>query len=110
VDVDAYLAGLAEPARGVVERIRADVHAALPGLGETISYAIPTFTRDGRSVMHVAGWKKHVSVYPEPEADAALSLELAPYASGKGTLAFQLADEIPYDLIVRVARALDARS
>ncbi len=108
-DVDAYLTGLAEPARGIVERIRGDVHAAVPGLGETISYGIPTFTRDGRSVMHVAGWKQHVSVYPEPDGDAALTTELAPYASGKGTLKFPTSAEIPYALIVRVAQALDSR-
>jgi uncharacterized protein YdhG (YjbR/CyaY superfamily) len=109
VDVDAYLVGLSEPARRAVERIRSEVHAAVPGLGETISYGIPTFTRGGRSVMHVAGWKQHVSVYPEPDGDAALSAELAAYASGKGTLKFPLTGEIPYPLIVRVAQALDAR-
>lgn len=108
-DVEAYLAGLSEPARSVVARIRGEVHAAVPGLGETISYGIPTFTRDGRSVMHVAGWKQHVSVYPEPDGDAALRAELAAYASGRGTLKFPLAGEIPYPLIVRVAQALDAR-
>lgn len=110
VDVDAYLDGLAEPARGVVARIRDEVHAAVPGLGETISYGMPTFTRDGRSVMHVAGWKAHVSVYPEPDGDAELTRELAPYAAGKGTLKFPTTAEIPYGLIVRVAQALDARS
>jgi uncharacterized protein YdhG (YjbR/CyaY superfamily) len=109
VDVDAYLARLSEPARGVVERIRGEVHAAVPGLGETISYGMPTFTRDGRSVMHVAGWKNHVSVYPEPDGDAALTAELSAYAAGRGTLKFPLGAEIPYPLIVRVAQALDAR-
>jgi uncharacterized protein YdhG (YjbR/CyaY superfamily) len=109
VDVDAYLDGLAEPARAVVARIRSEVHAAVPGLGETISYGMPTFTRDGRSVMHVAGWKHHVSVYPEPDGDEALSAELSAYAAGRGTLKFPLAAEIPYPLIVRVARALDTR-
>jgi uncharacterized protein YdhG (YjbR/CyaY superfamily) len=108
-DVDAYLETLADPARGVVERIRADVHSAVPGLGETISYNIPTFTRDGRSVMHVAGWSKHVSVYPEPDGDATLTADLAPYSAGKGTLKFSLSAEIPYGLIVRVAQALDTR-
>ena len=112
-DVDAYLTGLAEPARGIVERIRADVHAAVPGLGETISYGEQAARlgdrRNGRSVMHVAGWKQHVSVYPEPDGDAALTTELAPYASGRGTLKFPTSAEIPYALIVRVAQALDSR-
>ena len=108
VDVEAYLAGLVEPTRAVVERIRVDVHAAVPGLDETISYGIPTFTRGGRSVMHVAGWTNHVSVYPEPDGDTALSAELAQYAAGRGTLKFPLTAEIPYELIVRVAQRLAA--
>ncbi|MFN8169700.1 MAG: DUF1801 domain-containing protein [Candidatus Nanopelagicales bacterium] len=107
VDVDAYLAGLAEPARTAVARIRAVVHEAVPGLGEDIRYSMPTFTRDGRSVLHVAGWTNHVSVYPEPSGDAALAADLAPYAAGKGTLKFPLDRPIPDELIARVARALD---
>ena len=107
-DVDDYLAALPEPARGVVMQIRDLVHEAVPGLGEVISYGIPTFTRDGRSVMHVAGWTRHVSVYPQPRGDALLSADLAAYATGKGTLAFRLDGVIPYDLRVRVAHALAA--
>ena len=106
LDVDSYLAALPERSRDVVSRIRSEVHEAVPGLGEVISYGIPTFTREGRSVMHVAGWKGHVSVYPQPHGDDALAAELAAYATGKGTLAFPLDDEIPYALITRVARAL----
>ena len=48
-------------ARGVVERIRGDVHAAVPGLGETISYGIPTFTRDGAARGGVDGARLGVS-------------------------------------------------
>lgn len=109
VDVDAYLAGIAEPARSAVARIRALVHEAVPGLEEDIRYAMPTFTRDGRSVMHVAGWKNHVSIYPEPSGDAALTADLAPYAAGRGTLKFPLDREIPDDLVARIARSLDAQ-
>ena len=104
-DVDAYLADLGDEAREVVVRIRAVVHEQVPGLTETIRYDMPTFQLDGQSLVHVAGWTKHVSIYPEPRADAALADALAPYSSGRGTLKFPL-DDVRYDLVARVVTAL----
>jgi uncharacterized protein YdhG (YjbR/CyaY superfamily) len=107
-DVDTYLAGLPPATRRAVARVRATVHDAVPGLGESISYGIPTFTRNGRPVLHVAGWRDHVAVYPRPRGDPALTADLAPYASGKGTVKFALSEEIPLALVARVAKALDS--
>lgn len=101
-DVDAYVAALPEPTAVVVEEIRRRVHEAVPGAAETISYDMPTFTRDGRAFVHVAGWAKHVSLYPVPEVDDALETEVAPYVSGRGTLKLPLSQEIPYDLVSRL--------
>jgi uncharacterized protein YdhG (YjbR/CyaY superfamily) len=68
--VDEYLAGLPDPARAHLAGIRAAVHAAVPGAGETISYAMPTFTLDGRAFVHVSAWKEHAGLYPLPELPA----------------------------------------
>ncbi|MFN8156041.1 MAG: DUF1801 domain-containing protein [Candidatus Nanopelagicales bacterium] len=102
-DVDSYVAALKPAAAEVVSEIRRRVHEAVPDAGETISYDMPTFTRDGRSFLHVAGWARHVSLYPVPEVDAALEAEVAPYRSGQSTLKLPLAQEIPYDLVTRLA-------
>ena len=104
--VDAYLAALPADARAVVTEIRGRVHGAIPDVEETISYHIPTFTRDGTAIVHVAGWKQHVSIYPEPDGDADLTHDLAAHSSGRGTLKFSLHEPIPYDLIDRVVAQL----
>src|SRR5438128_1703305 len=104
-DVDGYLADLGDGAREAVARIRRLVHEQVPGVTETIRYDMPTFQLDGRSLLHVAGWAKHVSIYPEPGGDAELSTALAPYSSGRGTLKFPL-DDVPYDLVARAVAAL----
>ena len=109
-DVEEYLAALPRGTRDVVSQMRATVHRAVPGLGERISYGIPTFTRDGRSILHIAGWTHHVAVYPVPDGDAALAAKLAPYSGGNGTLKFRLSGEVPLDLIAQVAVALDAQA
>ncbi|QUC00691.1 iron chaperone [Cellulosimicrobium cellulans] len=107
--VDEYLATLAPDAREVVAHLRAVVHDTVPGLGERISYGIPTFTRDGRYVVYLAGWAHHVSLYPVPEVDDALARRIARYQDGKGTLRFPLAEPVPDDVVRAVVVRLAAR-
>lgn len=106
--VEEYLRGFPEDARAMLEAIRAVVRAEVPGVEETISYRMPTFTLDGRRLVHVAGWKKHVSLYPMPEGDADLARDAAAYVAGRGTVQFPLARPLPIDLVGRIVRALVA--
>ena len=47
-DIDEYLAGVPEPARGTLQKIRAMIRsAAPPEATEAISYRIPTFKYQG---------------------------------------------------------------
>lgn len=109
--IDEYVGSLAPEPGAAVQRVRELAHEELPGLGETIAYNMPTFERDGRSLLHVGGWKTHLAIYPEPTApadDAGLVLDLAPYASGKGTLRFPLSTPLDEQLLRRTLRALGA--
>src|SRR4051794_31523926 len=56
--VDAYIAKSAEFARPVLERIRTDVHAACPGVEETLKWGMPTFLHKGILCM-MAAFKAH---------------------------------------------------
>lgn len=105
-DVDAYLAALPADRRAVVEEIRRRVLAVVPEATEVIRYDMPTWQVDGQSLVHVAAWKQHVSLYPvPPEGDAELDRDLAPYAGAKGTLKIPYA-EVDHDLIERAMRRL----
>jgi uncharacterized protein YdhG (YjbR/CyaY superfamily) len=73
---------------------------------ESISYAIPTFSIAGRPVVYLAGWKKHISIYPIPELDEILAPQITPYLSGKGTAKFPLGEPIPYELIAAIVDRL----
>lgn len=108
-DVAAYLDRLSPRTREVVDRVRAIVSEELPEATESLAYDIPTFSLAGRRVLHVAGWAKHVSIYPVP-ANEALQTDLGPYLSGKGTLKFLLNAPLPEDLVRRVVRALADRA
>ena len=107
--VDDYIASFPEDVRAILGRVRRTIQKAVPAGAEKISYGLPTITLDGRPVVHFAGWKHHISLYPVPAADEAFEREMAPYLAGKGTLKFPLKDPIPYDLIGRVASLLARR-
>ncbi|MEV0298690.1 DUF1801 domain-containing protein [Nocardia sp. NPDC050710] len=108
--IDAYIAGFPENVRTVLDDIRRTLHRTLPDAEEVISYDIPTLKLNGRNVVHFAGWKEHVSLYPIPDGDETFEAAIEPYRAGKGTLKFRLGKPVPYDLIAQVATRLAARA
>lgn len=104
--VEEYVASFPDSVQEVLEQVRQRVLAVVPDAEEKISYQIPTITSQGKPVVHFAGWKSHLSLYPGPEGDDELAAAIAPYVAGKGTLKFPLDKPIPYDLIERVVQRL----
>ena len=104
--VDDYLASCPPETAAVLEEVRRRILRVVPDAGETIRYRMPTVTMDGTSLLHFAGWKQHISLYPAPEGDEALDQDLAAYLSGKGTVKLPLTDPFRYDLVERVAARL----
>jgi uncharacterized protein YdhG (YjbR/CyaY superfamily) len=107
--IDTYIAGFPTEVQAQLESVRAVIRRVLPGAEETISYGIPSFRSGGRTIVHFAGWKKHISLYPVPEVDADLERRLEPYRSGPGTLRFPLERPIPLELVERVVGLLQAQ-
>ncbi|WP_216853374.1 iron chaperone [Phytoactinopolyspora halotolerans] len=107
--IDEYIGSFPDDVQDVLREVRSTIRTALPDAAEKISYQIPTFTLNGRNVVHFAAWTHHISVYPLPAGDEAFQRELAPYVAGKGTAKFPLDKPIPYDLIGRLAAHLATR-
>ena len=103
--VEAYLAGYPQPRQGVLRDVRRVLHEAVPGSGDRLSYGIPTIVHDAHGLVHYAGWKDHLAVYPVPAGDADLAAALVPFRGGKGTLRFAWED-VPLELVARVGAAL----
>jgi uncharacterized protein YdhG (YjbR/CyaY superfamily) len=104
--VDDYLASLPSEHRVVVEEIERRVMLVVPSADRVMRYDMPTWQVEGVSLVHVAAWKQHVSLYPVPPAgDSELDAALAPYAGAKGTLKLPYPD-VDYALIERVVRRL----
>ena len=107
--VDAYVASFPDGTRAMLELLRSIIHQEAPGAGETIAYDIPTFTLDGKNLVHVAGWKRYVSIYPVPTGDPVFEAEVAPHRSGKSTVRFMLGTPLPVPLVRQTVRLLIER-
>lgn len=109
--VEEYLAGFEPDVRERLELVRSTLHAAVPGLTEGIRYDMPIVALDGTYLVHYAGWKHHIGLYPVPVFsgdDADLEEQLAPLRSSKDTIKLLHRDPIPTELLDRLARALVA--
>lgn len=108
--VQEYLDSFPDDVAAVLRQVQDRIRAAAPGADEVISYGIPTLRLEGRSLVHFAGWTKHVSIYPVPDDVASLQPEIDRYVAGRGTLKFPLAEPMPLDLIEKVAHLLVAQN
>jgi uncharacterized protein YdhG (YjbR/CyaY superfamily) len=104
--VDEYIGSFPEDVRNILQDVRRTIRTAIPTVGETISYQMPTFTLAGKPLVYLAGWKRHVSVYPAPTGDAAFQRDLAPYRAATGTVQFPLGKPIPLGLVERLVSLL----
>jgi uncharacterized protein YdhG (YjbR/CyaY superfamily) len=107
--VEDYLAGLPDDVRVRLEELRRVVHEVVPDAGETISYAMPTFTLDGQPLLHLAAWKQHIGLYPLPPLDPDLDALIAPYRGTTDAMRLPYATPLPRDLVVKVVEVLVER-
>jgi uncharacterized protein YdhG (YjbR/CyaY superfamily) len=105
-NVDEYLAGVPEPARSTLNKIRATIRSAVPsGATEAISYRIPTIKYKG-SLLAFAAFSKHCSLFPMSYAVmAALENELKRFEVSKGTIRFPMDKPLPASLVKKLVKA-----
>lgn len=104
--VDAYLKALPADQRAALERIRAVVRGLAPGVEECISYGLPTFKLDGKTVLHIGAAAKHCAIYG---AVGDFGDALAKYDVSKGTIRFQPEAPLPMALLRTLIRGRLAR-
>jgi uncharacterized protein YdhG (YjbR/CyaY superfamily) len=103
--VDEYLAGVPEPGRSTLNKIRAAIRsAAPPETTEIISYKIPAFRYKG-VLMWFAGFSNHCSLFPTAAVVEAFKNELKGCTISKGTIQFPLDKPLPAGLVKRMVRA-----
>ena len=102
--IDEYIDACPEETHERLQEIRAAIKKIAPEAKEKISYQIAAFELNGRSLIHFAGWKKHISLYPIPAGDEAFEKEISKYADGKGTVKFPLDKPMPMKLVNKIIK------
>ena len=109
-DVEEYLAGVPEPARSTLNRIRAAIRsAAPPEASETISYRMPAFKHKG-IVVWFAAFTDHCSLFPTTSIIEAFKDELKGYSTSKGTIRFPSDRPLPAALVKKIVKARVAQN
>lgn len=102
--IDEYISACPTNSQTYLQQIRALIHSVAPDANEKISYQIACFELNGKNLIHFAGWKKHVSLYPIPAGSEAFNKQIEQYADGKGTLKFPLDRSLPVKLIEKAVK------
>lgn len=102
--VDEYIESFPEETRWALEEVRMVIKSIAPEARESISYKMAAFAVNGKDFIYLAGWKKHISVYPIPAGSETFNNQIAKYMDGRGTLKFPLDETLPVKLIEKAVK------
>lgn len=106
--VEEYLSLQPEKTRNALIELRECIFEAAPDATELINYNIPAYSLiKGGNREHqimIAGYAKHVGLYPHPSTMEKFDSELSEYKRAKGSVQFPLNKTLPKDLIVRMVK------
>ncbi len=101
--IDEYIADFPPDVQPLLEKVRAAIRKAAPDAEEAIKYMMPTFVLNG-NLIHFAGYKNHIGLYPGSRPIEAFKDELTKYETSKGTVRLPLDKPIPSGLIGKITK------
>ncbi len=108
--VEEYLAGVPEPAHGMLTKIRDAIRSVVPAEStEIISYRIPAF-KHKKVLVWYAAFLDHCSLFPTAAVIEAFKKELKGYSMSKGTIHFPIDKPVPTALIKKLVKVRVAQS
>ena len=104
--IDQYLAGVNADHRDALQKLRETIHTVAPTAEECISYGIPAFRLNGRSLVFFGAWANHCAFYPgSSNTLKKFRNELRNFQTSKGTLRFSPDKPLPVALVKRLVKA-----
>lgn len=106
--VEEYFNGQPEMTKTALIELRKCILDVAPDAIEMFNYNIPAYAlvkggKRDQQIM-IAGYKKHVGLYPHPTVMEKFDSELDKYKKGKGSVQFPLDKPLPTDLIKRMIK------
>jgi uncharacterized protein YdhG (YjbR/CyaY superfamily) len=103
--VDEYLVRANPDQRAALNKFRKIIRSVAPKAEECISYGIPAFRLNGRSLVFFGAWRNHCALYP----GSAVALknfrnELKNFQTSKGTIRFSPGKPLPVALVKKLVK------
>ncbi len=106
-EIDQYLGTLDEPKRATLAELRETIVAIVPDAEQCISYGMPAFKLEGKTIAGFAAFKNHLSYLPHSgSVIPLLAMQTEGYTKTKGSLHFPIDKPLPKKLVKNL---LDAR-
>jgi uncharacterized protein YdhG (YjbR/CyaY superfamily) len=106
--VDEYFDSQPANARVALLELKDCILKAEPNATELLNYNIPAYAlvENGKREQQImiAGYKKHVGLYPHPTTIEKFDSELSEYKRAKGSVQFPLDKPLPKELIIRMIK------
>jgi uncharacterized protein YdhG (YjbR/CyaY superfamily) len=105
-EIDKYLGTLDEPKRVALAQLRDTIVAIVPGAEQCISYGMPAFKLEGKTIAGFAAFKSHLSYLPHSgSVIGELAKETEGYTKTKGSLHFPVDQPLPKKLVKQLLNA-----
>ena len=104
--IDEYITKVNSDQRATLEKLRRTILAAAPGAEECISYGIPAFRLNGRSLVFFGAWANHCAFYPGNSVTLkTFRNDLKAFQISKGTIRFSPEKPLPAALVKKLVKA-----
>ena len=85
-----------------LRQVNDTIKGSIPEAKEKISWSMPTYWK-GRNLIQFAAFKRHIGLYPGPEAVEAFADRLTDYKTSKGAIQIPYSKPLPLELIGEIA-------
>ena len=103
LDIDEYISFQDEGIQPYLQEVREAIGNAIPDAEEKISLSMPTFWKK-RNLIQFAASKRHIGIYPGPEAVEAFHDRLEEYETNRGTIRIPYRMPLQLDVIADIAK------
>lgn len=103
-NVDEYIALFPESTQEMLNEMRAIILKNAPNAEELISYGMPSYKLNKKTLVYFAGYKNHIGFYATPTGHEAFVEALGKYKQGKGSVQFPLKESLPSKLIADIVK------
>ena len=105
-EIDEYLDALEEPQRTTLAQLRQTILDILPEAEQGISYGVPAFKVQGKTIAGFAAFKTHLSYLPHSgSVFPQLKDELTGFSASSGALRFSTGQPLPVSLVRKLIAA-----